>query len=371
MTPSSIFELCWRARDDPATTATLGPRTESAESPLTQAWMGDSTYVAPSVVREIRAHGAPWDVRTLTVVLDGKQTMTLDLWAAKKIMDKRAKKIMDAFAFLLRFVFGVVRRARPQALTDRPHVHIHVVACAARRVLPNASPMGVVGVDHVNGGFAFSSAGQHHVVVYRMEDMFKVTLHELIHAYGLDFRAYDAGWDRRFARALARQRGLSTTAAGTTFDPKMFEAYTEAVACVLHICAFAIYSCPRGKPSSSTRYARLCASLWEQESAHYQSRCDAIVRYMRRAHAGRYVEGSHVFSYYFVKASLFDPRNRQDFLAFLPVFVCFRRSAAHAFLKLVATCMDRAPPTPTPTKTPTKTPRSLSMTSIKTGRWLQ
>jgi hypothetical protein len=112
----------------------------------------------------------------------------------------------------------------------------------------------------------------------------------------------------------------------------------------------------------------MCAALWERESAHFRSRCGVLLGHMRAAHGGRFREDSHVFSYYFVKASLFSADNRVAWLRFLEsarVFICFRRPVVHAFLALVRSCIGDAQ-----MSAKGDTDRSLSMTSIKTEDWL-
>ena len=68
---------------------------------------------------------------------------------------------------------------------------VHLLRAPFNRILPESRAV-TLGPMHVNGGYATSCARVGEIVVYRVEEWFKVFVHETFHAFGLDAGAGSA-----------------------------------------------------------------------------------------------------------------------------------------------------------------------------------
>jgi hypothetical protein len=86
--------------------------------------------------------------------------------------------------------------------------------------------------ENVNTGFTFGCSLKNQIFIYREEEWEKVLIHELIHAFGLDFASNNG------LNAIANHRAMTFFAidggAGVVKDLRLYEAYTETWADILY-----------------------------------------------------------------------------------------------------------------------------------------
>lgn len=82
----------------------------------------------------------------------------------------------------------------------------------------------IFGPDNINSGLSISTQDPKdvHIIIYRMEDIFKVLIHEIIHYVGLDFRKTDASLIDIMIKS--KYKSMDNTSLYIN------EAYTEALA---------------------------------------------------------------------------------------------------------------------------------------------
>ena len=186
--------------------------------------------------------------------------------------------------------------------TGRPNEPLDVVFVAGRstRQLPSR-PGGPIAPEHINGGVTFFAYSPLRVLVWREEDAEKVLVHELVHRFGLD-HALSGERAEQASRALATRHGV--TASGPRRD--LSEAYTEAMACMLHAHLFAARQGPRPKPAEALSIA----------SAHFITVAARLALHFglppERPFA--YKESTHAFAYVACRAALFQPRHLERLL---------------------------------------------------------
>lgn len=167
----------------------------------------------------------------------------------------------------------VLECVRCLALDTRP---VHVTFCDAcgDRLLP-ATPGGTISSEHVNGGMCMGTFMG--VLVFRRQDAEKVLVHELLHLFDVDtpLRSLPSELQAHVARPLS---GMWATISSTASTVCLSEAYTDAVACVV-FCGL------------------------ERARAHA---VQVAVRVLCHFGMGRrpFLESTHVFSYYIVKAAM-------------------------------------------------------------------
>jgi len=176
---------------------------------------------------------------------------------------------------------------------------IHLLRAPFVRSLPDSAAT-VLGPLHVNGGYATGCARLGEIVVYRVEEWFKVFVHETFHAFGLDAGAG--------ASAL---NAVSKTLFPVDASHDVREAYTETWARVIN----AIY-CAGMQVSG---FLQRCTSLLDLERAvslaqmsrvlsHMGTDIDCIQHKDAGAQCG-YREATNVLSYYVLAGALMHDLN--------------------------------------------------------------
>lgn len=85
----------------------------------------------------------------------------------------------------------------------------------------------VIDQTHANTGFTVPCQPDVEIVIYRREEWLKVLFHESMHAFGLDFSLLkgESEWNKVMYEMFP-----------TKTDLKLYEAYTEAAALIMHTC---------------------------------------------------------------------------------------------------------------------------------------
>ena len=124
--------------------------------------------------------------------------------------------------------FYIVNKHASKSCTNKLSVYIYHTFLT--KVLP-ATNIDVLDEDNVNTGFTRTCQPNGEIVVYRLEEWFKVLLHESMHNYGLDFSDMD--------NTACHSKILSLFPIKS--DVNLFEAYTEFWARIMNIlfCSYA------------------------------------------------------------------------------------------------------------------------------------
>ena len=124
--------------------------------------------------------------------------------------------------------FYIVNKHASKSCTNKLSIYIYHTFLT--KVLP-ATNIDVLDEDNVNTGFTRTCQPNGEIVVYRLEEWFKVLLHESMHNYGLDFSDMD--------NTACHSKILSLFPIKS--DVYLFEAYTEFWAIIMNIlfCSYA------------------------------------------------------------------------------------------------------------------------------------
>ena len=124
--------------------------------------------------------------------------------------------------------FYIVNKHASKSCTNKLSIYIYHTFLT--KVLP-ATNIDVLDEDNVNTGFTRTCQPNGEIVVYRLEEWFKVLLHESMHNYGLDFSDMD--------NTACHSKILSLFPIKS--DVNLFEAYTEFWARIMNIlfCSYA------------------------------------------------------------------------------------------------------------------------------------
>lgn len=155
--------------------------------------------------------------------------------------------------------------------------------------------------QHVNSGVTFmKDLARSEIFVYRYEEMCKVLLHELLHAYRFDYHALShTQHGEEFLKSLQYSyfpNGVHTTRLGLN------EALNDFLTCVIYTGIFVKYDDPRNICSYKTFLPRFNKTL-KQVQAYILATCAKILQYGKVQ--GTHTEETHVLSYYIGKAILF------------------------------------------------------------------
>jgi hypothetical protein len=251
---------------------------------------GASKFMSRHVYKWIEDHNHTDWIRTEADLGCGT---CLEVWNNRESVGI-SKNTMDTFVSYVRYLtvlFDSMAGRRPRNLV------IRVVACNVPKCFPGDHSV-VLGSDDVNSGVSWQDSHGAYVLVYRTEDVFKVVAHELIHAYNLDFRAYDYAFDAFF---MDHFHACVQTPYKHEDNPlALYEAYTEVVAAAIHITSHVLFSI---QPNTLRECIPHMTRVNAKEKKFLLRQARNVFRYMR-AH-GKYMEDTHCFSYYAVKAAWF------------------------------------------------------------------
>ena len=233
--------------------------------------------------------------------------------------------------------FNALRRRLPEAMT------ITCFMTEEDRGLP-ATVRQPLDVLHVNAGV--THIPEHNILVYRKQHAHKVLIHEIIHCLGLDtelFKPSTIHSDKQTMRLLNYHSSTDTL--------NGYEAYVEVLACFWHM----FFSVPEVVVTDGVSALDALWQLWSAEAAHFEEVCSLIIShfmlddtdeddtdeddaddsYMSSKDRARILaevrqagmsERTHVFSYFFAKAALWEKLDE------LPVFP-YNKKEARTFWK--------------------------------------
>ena len=116
----------------------------------------------------------------------------------------------------------------PTCSTD---LSIYLYLTDLKKTLPSKVAHTDLKEENVNTGFTFGCSLKNQIYIYREEEWEKVLIHELIHAFGLDFASNDE------LNTIANKRAMSYFGINHTEHKylRLYEAYTETWADILYV----------------------------------------------------------------------------------------------------------------------------------------
>lgn len=180
------------------------------------------------------------------------------------------------------------------------------------------------GVSNVNAGVTYFPTNT--ILVYRKQHANKVLIHEIIHCLGMDSGLQNT--NESVENAVKNSLNYKSQ---TNDDIHAFEAYVEVLACYWHM----FLSVPAVVKKTGMSAQGALEALWESELEHFYEVCSHIIEHfcdeekseereeldtsnvksvMKFVKQLQMEERSHVFSYFFMKTSLWERLDE------LPVF---------------------------------------------------
>lgn len=165
----------------------------------------------------------------------------------------------------------------------------------------------VLGEVNVNTAYTFAcrlqSAAPANICIFRMEEWFKVFIHETFHSLGLDFSSMTG------SKADAKIRELFSIRT----DIRTYEAYAETWAEILH-SMFVSFHSTQSKTNYELMFRKL-NHLLDVETRFSLFQCAKVLRYnnvtyqqLRKPNV--YQEDSNIFAYYVLKTILMYNKNK-------------------------------------------------------------
>lgn len=156
----------------------------------------------------------------------------------------------------------------------------------------------VLGPKHVNSGVTFTSASSIDVFIFREEEVFKVMLHEFIHAFGLDY-----GGLYQYEIDAAEKRLMDQWKVNKPL--RVNESFTDTWACLLNICIFTRMYVLLFNHQQLESERQCLHVLFECERKYILEKAGEVWRHLqsqKKLLGGHVKEDSHVISYYIFKA---------------------------------------------------------------------
>ena len=160
-----------------------------------------------------------------------------------------------------------------------------------------------LGAKNVNSGFTYPSLESGITFIYRMEEFFKVFIHESIHYYGIDKALH-----KEFNSNASYNKfiGLFNISNKNSVDIGINEAITEFWTFILYLCVISYK-----KEINYSDFINKFERLYILEMVHLIFQLVKILNYNKLTYSQfisksniHYSETSHIFSYYIVKTVL-------------------------------------------------------------------
>jgi hypothetical protein len=167
-------------------------------------------------------------------------------------------------------------------------IKIYIIGTEQKKMLyKNFTGLGPV---HVNSGMSMDHT---HICVWRVEELYKVLIHELIHYYRIDSRN-----NSDFYLSYDNQVRQILNYSGTNY---LFEAYTEFLAVIIHSMWLISFT-------DETNVLTVFYEIINDEIRFQKLQCKKILDYYGINNLGERTINTYtsVISYYFLKYKLFD-----------------------------------------------------------------
>jgi hypothetical protein len=154
-----------------------------------------------------------------------------------------------------------------------------------KKLLPNQENL-YINCEHINSGASLPGS---YVLIWRIEELYKVLIHELIHFYKLDFNSYDNNYNKLHNYIINKYNIHNTDSPN--------ESYTEILALLIHSIFYSFYN------------KMDIIEILKYETVFTLVQISKILRYNNINNTnelGKKIikQNTSIFSYYIVKGSL-------------------------------------------------------------------
>jgi len=165
-----------------------------------------------------------------------KKPKTIDLIKLRRYNNRKTRKIKNVdsdFYHYYKIVFSILHFFIGQH--PNPNIEcsidlsIYLYLTNLKKILPNEGTD--LNDSNVNTGFTFGCSLKNDIYIFRKEEWSKVFIHEVIHAFGLDFASHDE-LNSVVNRKMLKFFGINDEK--NIHDLRIYEAYTETWATVLN-----------------------------------------------------------------------------------------------------------------------------------------
>jgi len=254
---------------------------------------------------------------TIHLFLTPQQTKTFgdpERNSANPFRFQVVEAVKRAFTVLL-----FMRQQKKNPICGRKSCTLYMYWTPFKKRLP-VTRGGVLDQDNANTAFTFACHEDLQIVIYRREEWLKVLFHESFHAFGLDFATIEHAEGRGSAKETWVAHLLTFFHLPKNIDVHLSEAYTEAMALILHTCFVCVIQFGHQPPNESINTFHV---LIQMERVFKMLKMVKALGYMGlRFHDLRtnpekcrryYRERTHIFSYYIAANILIF--HYQEFLA--------------------------------------------------------
>lgn len=218
--------------------------------------------------------------------------------------------------YIIRFIiwytsFIIFMLSRAKRLPQ--NIHVNVFNISHTKKLPKDSDE--FDTINVNSGYSETWINSSTVVVYREEEIFKVIIHELIHAIRLDNKNIEFDREKEFYEFF----GLDEYG----IPLRINEAFTDTLACALNVALYTILEARINGSHSERDFLYTCYrnNLRTETSFILNQACKVLqtlgygynyygLKQKDKNRDKKIIEKTHVTSYYILKAVLFVRLNR-------------------------------------------------------------
>lgn len=256
-----------------------------------------SEYVDSTVIDHIKKKSV--FLSTYTIYLLDK-TITIHFIFEKGYLDKKWKEpniqMMNSYVDNMLLWLHVSNKHTTDTCANKLDIYIYLTSL--EKNIPNTENM-VISSNHVNTGVTTSCPLNGEIAIYRLEEWFKVFIHESIHTLGLDFSKMDV----QVSEDKLRE---------TFYIPTpilLFEAYTEFWARVINALIVSF----RWSDGEVTSFLLSADFLLAYERIHSAFQMNKLLTHMKLEYADlytdptlleRYKEETNAFVYYIITAIL-------------------------------------------------------------------
>jgi hypothetical protein len=166
--------------------------------------------------------------------------------------------------------------------------------------IPNNTTNEILGANNVNSGFAYICLASGSIFIYRKQDFFKVFVHEIVHAYGID-KALHSNFSKN--ENYNKFLNMFAFANKDITNVGINEAITEFWTSLLYLCINS-YQVSESLQDYIYNFKR----LYKMELLHALYQISKILHYNKLTYNSfinnsnsKYSENSHIFSYFIVK----------------------------------------------------------------------
>lgn len=210
---------------------------------------------------------------------------------------KTSKSNLKRIMYVLSFMIFYCKTINPSFSGS---IDVTIVLSSHKKVLPNKGELGPV---NVNSGFTSRdfSNNTSSIVIYRKEEVMKVLIHEVLHAFDIDSKRINSQAEKPvadFFKLTVKGRGHQHLSIN--------ESFTDTYACILNVAVAAMLM-----SQDIVQRERIFLKLLRVETAHVCTMAAKVMKYVGLElmsgdtipqMSSLYSENTHVISYYLLKA---------------------------------------------------------------------